>query len=68
MEANLNRAMIRTAQKVVVLADSTKFGRIGFSKICETSDIDEIITDVGISQLMREQLSEMGIETTVVSI
>ncbi len=68
MEANLNRAMIRTAQKVVVLADSTKFGRIGFSKICDMADVDEIITDEGISPLMRDQLSEMGIETIVVSL
>lgn len=66
MEAGLNRAMIRTAQKVVVLADSTKFGRIGFSKICDLDDVDEIITDGKISPPMLEQLSERGIETTVV--
>ena len=68
MEASLNRKMICTAQKVVVLADSTKFGRIGFSKICDIGDIDEIITDDKISPLMLEQLSEKGIETTKVSI
>ena len=68
MEASLNRAMIRSAQKVVVLADSTKFGRIGFSKICELADIDEIITDEHLSPRMLEQLSEKGIETTTISV
>lgn len=35
LEASLNGAMINAAQKVVVLADSSKFGRRGFSKICD---------------------------------
>lgn len=36
MEANLNQVMIQAAQKVVVLADSSKFGRRGFGKICRS--------------------------------
>lgn len=32
LEASLNRAMIDAAQKVVVLADSSKFGRRGFAR------------------------------------
>ena len=35
MEASLNRVMMQTAQKTIVLADSSKFGRRGFSKIAE---------------------------------
>ena len=66
MEAALNRAMIRAAQKVVVLADSTKFGRIGFSKICDLSEVDEIVTDGGVSPLILEQLSDKGVEISVV--
>lgn len=45
LEASLNRAMIDAAQKVVVLADSSKFGRRGFSKICDLESVDRIITD-----------------------
>jgi len=41
MEANLNQVMIQAAQKVYVLADSSKFGRRGFGKIC---DLDAVIT------------------------
>ena len=48
MEAGLNRVMIRTAQKTIVLADSSKFGRRGFSKICELEAVDRIITDSGV--------------------
>mgnify|MGYP001736917102 FL=1 len=32
-EAELNRAMMQAAQKTIVLADSSKFGRRGFAKI-----------------------------------
>ena len=40
MEANLNQVMIQAAQKVVVLADSSKFGRRGFGKICDLDTVD----------------------------
>ena len=66
MEAGLNRAMIRTAQKTIVLADSSKFGRRGFSKICDLSDVDQIITDSNISAHTLAQLRSQGIEVTVV--
>ena len=39
MEASLNRVMIQTAQKTIVLADSSKFGRRGFSKIVDTRGV-----------------------------
>jgi DeoR family transcriptional regulator of aga operon len=32
-EAKLNQKMIDSAQKTIVLADSSKFGRRGFAKI-----------------------------------
>ena len=38
MEASLNRVMMQTAQKTIVLADSSKFGRRGFSKIADMED------------------------------
>lgn len=68
LEASLNRVMMNTAQQVVVLADSSKFGRRGFSKICELEAIDCIITDSGIQPLYLDQLRERGIEVTLVDI
>ena len=66
MEASLNRVMMQTAQKTIVLADSSKFGRRGFGKICSLDCIDVIITDSGISQSMAQAIEEMGIELIVV--
>lgn len=67
MEAHLNREMIKVSQKTIILADSTKFGRRGFGKICQFEDIDEIITDKGISDFTLKTLEEMGIKVTVVN-
>lgn len=66
MEAQLNRKMIIAAQKTIVLADSSKFGKRGFGKICGLEDVDQIITDSGISDHMAETLKGMGIEVTIV--
>lgn len=65
-EACLNQAMIGAATKTIVLADSSKFGRRGFSKICNMSDIDRVITDSGISPKMLEAIEEQGVKVTVV--
>jgi DeoR family transcriptional regulator, aga operon transcriptional repressor len=65
-EAQLNRKMINAAQKTIVLADSTKFGKRGFGKICGLEDIEQVITDKGISDHMVKTLTGMGIEVTIV--
>lgn len=49
-----------------MLADSSKFGRRGFSKICDLSDVDQIITDSNVSPHTLAQLRSQGIEVTVV--
>lgn len=66
MEASLNRVMMATAQKTIVLADSSKFGRRGFSKISDMEDIDQIITDSKVSPTVVKRLEEMGIDLTIV--
>lgn len=66
MEAQLNRKMISVAQRTIVLADHTKFGKRGFSKICGLDEIDEIITDKSIPQTIAEKFVNAGIKVTIV--
>lgn len=68
LEASLNVAMIAASQKVVVLADSSKFGRRGFSKICDLDAVDLIITDSGVQSRYVDRLRERGIEVMVVEV
>lgn len=65
-EAQLNRKMIAAAQKTIVLADSSKFGRRGFGRICGLEDIDHIITDSGVSKHALDALKSAGIGVTIV--
>lgn len=66
LEAQLNRKMIAATQKTIVLADSSKFGKRGFGKICGLEEIEQVITDKGISDHMADTLKGMGIEVTIV--
>ena len=65
-EARLNQKMIAVAQKVVVLADSSKFGRRGMAKICPLQEVDIIITDGEIADKTVKELEEEGIQVMVV--
>ena len=64
-EAELNRQMMLTAQKIIVLADSSKFGRRGFAKIANLEDIDVIITDSQVSPAVVRRIEELGIELII---
>ncbi|MFN3556793.1 MAG: DeoR/GlpR family DNA-binding transcription regulator [Bacteroidales bacterium] len=66
LEASLNQAMIEAAHKVIVLADSTKFGRKGFSRICGMERVDTIITDQEAPAKLIEKCNEKGVEVLVV--
>jgi DeoR family fructose operon transcriptional repressor len=48
-EAAVKRAMIRAARRVVLLADSAKFGQAHFARFGELADVDVLITDEGLS-------------------
>jgi len=64
-EAQLNRKMIAASQKTIVLADSSKFGKRGFGKICGLEDIDQVITDKGISAHTVKALKDKGIVVVI---
>ncbi|MCD2424272.1 DeoR/GlpR family DNA-binding transcription regulator [Niabella pedocola] len=68
MEAQLNRKMIAASRKTIVLADSSKFGKRGFGKICGLEDIEQIITDSNISPHIVDELRAGGIEVTVLPV
>lgn len=64
-EAELNKVMMRAAQKTIVLADSSKFHRKGFSKIANLDEVDLIVTDSGISENIVKRLEDLGIELII---
>jgi DeoR family transcriptional regulator of aga operon len=65
-EAHLNQVMMRAVQKVIVLADSSKFGKRGFGKICNLNQVHQIITNTNAPVNVVQALREKGIEVTLV--
>ena len=66
LEAQVNRVMIEVARRVVVVCDSSKFGRRSLSLIAPTSTIHEVITDRKIPKQDLRTLRKAGTEVTLV--
>ena len=60
------RQMIRAADRVTLVADSSKFGQRALSHLCPLSDVDEIVTDDGMSEEWRLVIESAGLKTEVV--
>jgi len=45
LEAATKRAMVKCAEKVFVVSDSTKFGKESFVRFADIDEVDCIITD-----------------------
>ena len=59
--AEIVKAMKAHAETTVLLADSSKFGRVGFISILPLSEMDSIITDSGLAESALETLTAAGI-------
>lgn len=57
LEAETNRAMVAAARRLVVLADHTKWQRIGISSIAGLDEADLLITDAALEPAARERLA-----------
>lgn len=64
-DAQVKRGMIASARRVVVLADSTKLGRVCFAAVCPTSRIDVLVTDEAADPDILERIRATGIEVAV---
>jgi len=66
LESKVNRMMAQIAKRTVAVCDSSKFGRRSLSLIIETSAVQQVITDRGISKSDLRVLKEAGVEVTIV--
>ena len=55
------RQMIRAAEHVMLVADHTKFGQRALSHLCPLDEVDQVVTDTGLSGEWQDVLSERGI-------
>ncbi|WP_185923777.1 DeoR/GlpR family DNA-binding transcription regulator [Streptomyces sp. WAC05374] len=57
-EAETNRRFIRSARRVVVVADHTKWGTVGLSSFARLEEIDALVTDGGLSAETRADMAD----------
>jgi DeoR family transcriptional regulator, aga operon transcriptional repressor len=64
VEAYTNRALIKRARQAIVVADRSKLGRVAFARICELSEVDELITDAAADAGQLRSLRDGGLKIT----
>ncbi|MFI8521955.1 DeoR/GlpR family DNA-binding transcription regulator [Streptomyces sp. NPDC085481] len=57
-EAETNRRLVRSARRVVVVADHTKWGTVGLSSFATLDEVDALVTDRGLTARVREEMAE----------
>lgn len=66
MDTQVKKVMMRSARKVVMLLDSSKFGKRFFSPVAALTDIDVLVTDPGLDMEGRRMIEESGVELHVI--
>ena len=66
LEARVNRAMAEAARRVVLVCDSSKFGRRSLSLILPTPKIHEVITDKNVPKSDLKSLRDAGVTVKLV--
>ncbi len=62
--AEVTRTMAEHCDTVVLLADSGKYGRRGYTRYMELSQVDRLITDTGMDEDAVGEISACGVDVT----
>jgi len=65
LEAQTTQALMRRSAKVFIVADGSKIGRVAFAKLCDISEIDELITDTSAEGPDLNALRRAGLKVTL---
>lgn len=56
------RAILKRSERRVLLADSSKWLKAGFFRLCEWSDIDVLVTDKGLPEEAEQWIRSQGVD------
>jgi DeoR/GlpR family transcriptional regulator of sugar metabolism len=65
-DAELMKAIINCSEKVILLSDSTKFGKHSYINLAPLTDFTEIITDKALDEDCYNKIKDIGIKITLV--
>ena len=66
IEARTNHAMVAHAERVVVVADGSKVGRVTLAQMADLSEVDVLVTDSSADPTALEAIRAAGVEVHVV--
>jgi DeoR family transcriptional regulator, aga operon transcriptional repressor len=66
VEAHTNWSLVGRAGRVVVVADSSKIGRVAFARICDLSRVDDMITDSNSDPSVVARIAAAGVDVSTV--
>jgi DeoR family transcriptional regulator of aga operon len=61
-EATVKQMIMRSALRVIVVADASKFGRATLARICAVDDVDSFLTAGHVDASYARQLRDLGVE------
>jgi len=64
-EATMMAAMIAAARRTIVIADSTKFGRLGFAVVAPLDQLDVLVTDAEPANELKIALETAGVRLVI---
>jgi DeoR/GlpR family transcriptional regulator of sugar metabolism len=56
------KAMLATADQAIIVADSSKFGRVSLSRLCGLHEVHTVVSDTNLQTRWKEQLELAGVE------
>ncbi len=65
-EVPTKRAILQSADNRILVADSSKFGKVRTAYFAQLNEIDAIVTDSGITEEWRDLIEDMGIALYIV--
>jgi DeoR/GlpR family transcriptional regulator of sugar metabolism len=68
MLVQTERAMMKAADEVIVVADSSKFGHQSLPHLCPLGAVDRLVTDAGISPEWRARVEAAGVSLGIAAV
>lgn len=68
LDTAVKKAMIRSAERSIVVLDSSKIGHRAMVQVLGTPEIHTLVTDDGVTQAMQREIEAAGIDLHVVPV
>ena len=64
-EVGIKQQMLKSAKKIILLADHSKFNKWRLAKICDFTEVDKVITDFRITEKEIDRLHEFVVDIII---